>query len=95
MRLSPVAVAIIALAALASAAPKKKNVLFVIYDDLRVCQEPFGGDQAVTPNTNALAAKSLILDRAFCQQVSFAAAACRSAADWVLANGLMSSLSLN
>ena len=40
------------------------NVLFVIFDDLRVMHEPWGFEQTHTPNTNALAQKSLIFDNA-------------------------------
>lgn len=48
-----------------------KNVLFVIFDDLRVIHkayeqpQPFG---PYTPNTDSLSKKSLIFDRAYCQQ---------------------------
>jgi hypothetical protein len=53
------------------APPNSMNVLFVIFDDLRVIHEaweqkqPFG---PYTPHTDKLAAKSLMFDRAYCQQ---------------------------
>lgn len=50
--------------------PPPKNVLFVIFDDLRNIQQAFGAEdgQAYTPNTNQLAADGLTLERAYCQQ---------------------------
>lgn len=52
-----------------SPAPKgAMNVLFVIFDDLRVTHKVWGFDQSVTPNTDALAKKSLIFDNAYCNQ---------------------------
>ena len=38
------------------------NVLFVIFDDLRVMHKPWGFNQTHTPNTDAFAAKSLAFD---------------------------------
>ena len=46
------------------APPGAMNVLFVIFDDLRVMHKPWGFIQPVTPTTNALAQKSLIFDNA-------------------------------
>jgi hypothetical protein len=48
-----------------------KNVLFVIFDDLRVLHGAWGQEQPNgpwTPNTDGLAKKSLIFDRAYCNQ---------------------------
>ena len=44
------------------------NVLFVIFDDLRVMHKPWGFNQTHTPNTDAFAAKSLAFDNAYCNQ---------------------------
>ena len=52
-----------------SPAPKGAlNVLFVIFDDLRVTHKTWGFEQSHTPRTDALATKSLIFDNAYCQQ---------------------------
>jgi len=45
-----------------------RSVLFILFDDLRVVHEAYGQEQAYTPHTNALAARSLVFDRAFVQQ---------------------------
>jgi hypothetical protein len=47
------------------APPGALNVLFVIFDDLRVMHGAWGFKQPHTPNTDAFAAKSLIFDRAY------------------------------
>jgi len=44
------------------------NVLFVIFDDLRIIHGLWGFNQSHTPNTDALAQKSLIFDNAYCNQ---------------------------
>lgn len=62
-------VALLMAVACTTVSAKPMNVLFVMYDDLRNIHKTYGGVEAYTPNTNALAAKSLIMDRAFCQQV--------------------------
>ena len=51
-------------------APKDAlNVLFVIFDDLRIMHGAWGfHGQAHTPNTDAFANRSLIFDNAYCQQ---------------------------
>lgn len=46
--------------------PKRYNVLFLISDDLRAELGSYGG-LAKTPNLDALAAKSVRFDRAYCQ----------------------------
>jgi len=50
------------------APPGALNVLFVIFDDLRVMHKPWGFNQTHTPNTDAFAAKSLAFDNAYCNQ---------------------------
>src|SRR6185503_2932053 len=48
--------------------PKRKpNILFIAVDDLRPELGCYGG-QAKTPNLDALAKRSVLFDRAYCQQ---------------------------
>ena len=50
-------------------APKgAKNVLLVMFDDYRAIHEVYGHVQPHVPHADGLANKSLIFDRAFCQQ---------------------------
>ena len=46
---------------------KKMNVLYIVVDDLRPDLEPYGQSMVHTPNIAALANRSLIFDRAYCQ----------------------------
>lgn len=45
----------------------KKDVLFIAVDDLRTQLGAYGDQSAKTPNIDALASKSLVFDRAYCQ----------------------------
>ena len=45
----------------------KKNVLFIAVDDLRTQLSVYGENSAKTPSIDALAAKSLVFERAYCQ----------------------------
>ena len=45
----------------------KTNLLFIIYDDLRLELNAYGRKHMVTPNFDRLAAKSVIFDKACCQ----------------------------
>lgn len=45
----------------------KKNVLFIAVDDLRTQLSSYGEYSAKTPSLDALAAKSLVFERAYCQ----------------------------
>lgn len=50
-------------------APKgARNVLFIVVDDLRPQMGPYGQNQTVTPNLDALASGALVFDNAYCQQ---------------------------
>lgn len=52
----------------AFAAPEKPNVLLICVDDLKPVLGCYGDPQAKTPNMDRLAARSLRLDRAYCNQ---------------------------
>ena len=45
----------------------KKDVLFIAFDDLRPELGAYGSETAKTPNLDALAAKSVVFERAYCQ----------------------------
>ena len=45
----------------------KKDVLFIAVDDLRTLLGAYGHQSAKTPHIDALASKSLVFDRAYCQ----------------------------
>lgn len=49
-------------------ADSRPNVLFVIADDLNCAVGPYGDQTAITPNLNRLAKRSLVFERAYCQQ---------------------------
>ena len=63
------------------APPGALNVLFVIFDDLRVMHEPWGFKQTHTPNTNALANRSLVFDNAYCQRTRSSRSLCASSSE--------------
>ncbi|XP_065836052.1 iduronate 2-sulfatase-like [Oscarella lobularis] len=50
------------------AAAERKNVLFLAIDDLRPELGCYGSAQALSPHIDQLAAKSLLFERAYCQQ---------------------------
>jgi len=50
------------------AAEGRRNVLFVAVDDLRPALRCYGDQTAITPNIDRLAARGLLLSRAYCQQ---------------------------
>ncbi|MBN9518591.1 sulfatase [bacterium] len=67
-RLSLVAAGLVAFAAPAAAQPADRpNVLFIVADDLR-CELGCYGSPARTPNLDALAARGVRFERAYCQQ---------------------------
>lgn len=68
MRLVQITVLIVVLLGinLATAASDKPNVLFIAVDDLRPELGSYASPQAMTPNIDQLAARSLVFDRAYC-----------------------------
>lgn len=56
------------LIARSACAADSPNVLFIIVDDLRPEMGCYGADVIQTPNIDALAEQSLVLDRAYCQE---------------------------
>jgi iduronate 2-sulfatase len=56
------------LASIATAAPPKKNVLFVAVDDLRIEIGCYGAAHMKTPNIDRLAEQGLLFEQAYCQQ---------------------------
>ena len=50
----------------APAAPPRRNVLFVVCDDLNTMLGCYGGGTARTPHVDALAARGARFDRAYC-----------------------------
>lgn len=67
MKYSLLAALLFTLPALAQQAPKK-NVLFIIVDDMKPLLGCYGDTNARTPHIDRLAAKSRVFDRAYCQQ---------------------------
>ena len=57
----------LAVSFLISIAQTKKDVLFIAVDDLRTQLGAYGDHSAKTPNIDALASKSLVFERAYCQ----------------------------
>lgn len=51
-----------------AAPPAAPNVLFIVADDLNCALSPYGDKAAITPNLDRLAARSLLFQRAYCQQ---------------------------
>merc|ERR1719265_2486588 len=51
-----------------TAPTEAKNVLFVIFDDLRAMQPSYGWEQPHLPNHHRLMQESLVFDRAYVQQ---------------------------
>ena len=58
---------IIALVVSVSSQQTKKDILFLAFDDLRPELGTYGFDDIKSPNFDALAAKSMVFERAYCQ----------------------------
>ena len=54
--------------AAAGAAIKQRNVVLVVFDDLRAAHNVYGWAQSATPVADAFAKEALVFDRAYCQQ---------------------------
>ena len=52
----------------AAAAAKRRNVVLVVFDDLRAAQNVYGWNQSATPAADAFAEGALVFDRVYCQQ---------------------------
>ena len=46
---------------------RNKDVLFIALHDIRPALEVYGHTEVKSPNTDALAAKSLLFEKAYCQ----------------------------
>jgi iduronate 2-sulfatase len=51
-----------------STASERKNVLFIVADDLNCSLSAYGDLTAITPNIDRLAKRGLVFERAYCQQ---------------------------
>ena len=60
--------ALISLPATAQPAAVRQNVLLITIDDLRPALGCYGDQTAVTPNIDQLASRSILFQRAYCQQ---------------------------
>ena len=58
---------VLTFAAFQVASSQKKDVLFIAVDDLRTDLGVYGHYEVKSPNIDALAAKSLVFERAYCQ----------------------------
>ena len=61
------AAAALATPAAGSAASSKRNVLYIVFDDLRPDLSPYGQSQMSTPHIQHLADTGVVFDRAFVQ----------------------------
>ncbi|RBP43809.1 arylsulfatase A-like enzyme [Roseimicrobium gellanilyticum] len=68
MKLRLLVSALLLLPALATAADKKPNVLFIAVDDLKPTIGCYGDTHAKTPNIDRIAAKGTVFTRAYCMQ---------------------------
>ena len=65
----------------ADEAPAKKsryNVLFIAADDLRPQFGCYGREEMITPHVDALAARGMVFERAYCQAPVCGRVGCRS-----------------
>jgi iduronate 2-sulfatase len=62
------ALSLLTTSAIAAPSPEQPNVLFIAIDDLRPELGCYGTEAIQTPHLDALAATSLVFDRAYCQQ---------------------------
>ena len=60
---------LLACATLAVAAAKRRNVVLVVFDDLRAAHNVYGWRQSATPVADTFAKDALVFDRVYCQQV--------------------------